>query len=97
VQVSGRKDRQTNTVVATVVEVRDETGQTVSGAEVAARVIVAGAEPIFRTDGYRLRINSDTEVRFGAGLTSLGEVETNTWVRFEGRRNDSCQGIAVKA
>src|SRR5580700_11109235 len=33
----------------------------------------------------------------GAGLTSLGEVDTNTWVRLEGRRKDSGQVIAVKA
>jgi hypothetical protein len=48
-------------------------------------------------DGYRLRINPDTEMRFGAGLTTLGEVDRNTWVRFESRRNDSGQVIAVKA
>jgi hypothetical protein len=54
VEVTGRKDWQTNTVVAAVVEFRDETGQTVSAGGVIDRVIVTGAEPIFRADGWLL-------------------------------------------
>jgi hypothetical protein len=52
VEVTERKDWQTNIVVATVVEARYETGQTVSGAGVIDRVIVTVAEPIFRADGW---------------------------------------------
>jgi hypothetical protein len=96
VQATGTKNWKTNTVAATAVAVRDDTGQTVSGAGVIDRVIASGAESVFRADGYMVRINKGTEVRSGGGFLSPGEAGTNTWMRFEGRRTDSGEVLAAK-
>jgi hypothetical protein len=61
----------------------------ISGFAVIDRVITAGTEPVFRADGYALRVNSGTNVRFSGGPTSLIEVGTNFWVRYEGEPNGS--------
>jgi hypothetical protein len=59
----------------------------ISGFGVIDCVITTGAEPVFRADGYALRLNSGTSVRFSGSLTSLSEVGTNIWVHYEGTRN----------
>jgi hypothetical protein len=69
----------------------------VSGAGAIDRVIATGAEPVFRVDGYFVRVNSGTETHFGEGLTALSDVGMNTWVHFEGRRNDAGVVLAAKA
>ena len=65
VRVTGMKDFKTNTVAALTIEVRDDTGQSISGAGVIDRVIATGAESVFRADGYNIRITSNTDVRYG--------------------------------
>jgi hypothetical protein len=66
----------------------DEDSPTISGFAVIDRVITPGAEPVFRADGYTLRLTSATAVRFSGGLSSLSEVGTNIWVRYEGAGHD---------
>ena len=58
----------------------------VEGFGVIDKLIAPGPEPVFRADGYRMRISSTTEIKFGGGLTSLADVGTNIWIRYEGRR-----------
>jgi hypothetical protein len=69
----------------------------VKGDGVIDRVVVAGSEPVFRADGYRFRIASATQVRFGNGLRSLSEVQTNTFASFEGIPDASGTIVATKA
>jgi len=67
------------------------------GFGVIDRVINSGQEPLFRTDGYRMRIESTTEIKFEGGLTSLADVGTGTWVRYEGRLNQAGELRARRA
>jgi hypothetical protein len=66
-----------------------EPNRKISGFGVIDRVITPGAEPVFRAEGYTLRLNSATSVRFSYSPASLTDVGVNIWVRYEGRRNDS--------
>jgi hypothetical protein len=97
VRATGKMDYRTNTVIAAVIEIRDETEQNISGAGVIDRVFTTGPGPVFRADGYLVRVTPETDVHFGTGLTSLNEVGTNIWVRFEGKRNHSGEVLAAKA
>jgi len=58
----------------------------IEGFGVIDRIILAGSEPIFQADGYRIRIASTTVTKFASGLKTLADVSTNTWLRYEGRR-----------
>jgi len=60
----------------------------IEGFGVIDRVIAAGPELVFQSDGYRIRIAPATVTKFGAGLTSLADVGAGTWLRYEGRRGD---------
>jgi hypothetical protein len=68
---------------------QEDASRKIFGFAVIDRVIATGAEPAFRADGYTLRVNSGTSLRFTSGPASISEVGTNTWVRYEGKRNDS--------
>jgi hypothetical protein len=68
---------------------QQDASRKISGFAVIDRVIATGAEPVFRAEGYTLRVNSGTSLRFTSGPASISEVGTNTWVRYEGKRNDS--------
>jgi hypothetical protein len=61
------------------------------------RVLVTGAEPVFRASGYTFRILPTTEIRFGRGLQALSEVGTSTWATFEGKPDSSGAIVATKA
>lgn len=97
VQVAGTINWAEHTLVAAVVRVRDDADRKVSGSGVIVRVLTPGAEPVFRADGYNVRIGSGTETNFNNGLSALSDVGVNTWVRFGGRLNDSGEVIAARA
>jgi hypothetical protein len=61
----------------------------ISGFAVIDQVITPGPEPVYRAEGYTLRVNSSTNLRFSSGPNSLNQVAANTWLRYEGRRNDA--------
>jgi hypothetical protein len=84
VQVIG--DSNEASVSASEVLLAGDWNRKVEGFGVIDRVVSGGSEPVFRADGYRIRIASTTEIKFEGGLTRLSEVGTNTWVRYEGRR-----------
>jgi hypothetical protein len=75
-----------NSVDAREVLFAGDWNKNVEGFCVIDKVIATGPEPVFRADGYRIRITSATEIKFAGGLTSLSGVGTNTWIRYEGRR-----------
>lgn len=97
VKVFGSKDHDSHTIAATRVTVRDEVDRRVSGFGIIDRVLASGADHVFRADGYALRVDSGTEMGFSTGLTSLGDVQTNIWVRYEGRRNESGEIVLTRA
>lgn len=95
VEVFGSRDHASHTITATRVTVHDDVDRKVSGLGVIDRVIPSGSEPVFRADGYVLRLDGSTDAHFSNGMTALSEVGTNTWVRFEGHRIDSGDVVAV--
>ena len=42
------------------------------------------AARLLRADGYLLRINSDTKLKFEPPLASLGDISTNQWIQYSG-------------
>jgi hypothetical protein len=97
VRVSGSTDKQSKTSTGSVVDFRDDSDKKLTGFGVIEKVIEAGPEPLFETDGYRLRITSNTEVHLSKGLNTLTDVDTNTWVKYEGKRNQAGELVAARA
>jgi hypothetical protein len=95
VQVIGDKDRHDRTVVAHQVKVRSE-DRTVNGFGVIDRMIAAGPQPVFRADGYVIRVAADALVHFSGGLAGVEEVGTGTWVHFQARPNNSGELVATR-
>jgi hypothetical protein len=71
----------------------EDGSQKISGFAVIDRVITTGATPVFRADGYTMRMNTGTAVRFLKAPASPSQVDTNLWVRYQGTRNE--QGEVV--
>lgn len=95
VQVIGDKDRHDRTVTARQVKVRSE-DRNVSGSGVIERMFAPGPQPVFRADGYLIRMVAGTDVRFSTGLSAIDDVAPGTWVRYEGRPNNSGELVAVR-
>jgi hypothetical protein len=51
------------------------------------KLLSTGAEPVFSADGYAIRIQPDTQVKFQGQAQSLADVGPGTWLRYEGRRD----------
>ncbi len=88
VQLVGTKDHSKPDITATEITMHDDDGRKVSGTGVIVRVIATKPETVVRADGYTLRVEPGTELRFNGGLTKLDELGTNNWVHYEGRLND---------
>ena len=97
VQVMGSYDSRHKIANAESVLFRDDWDKKLSGIGVIDKVISAGSEPVFRADGYRIRITSATEISFGGDIKTLSGVNTNTWLRYEGKRDKDGVLIASTA
>jgi hypothetical protein len=95
VQVIGDKDRHDRTIIAHQVRVRSE-DRSISGFGVIDRMITPGAQPVFRADGYVIRLTAETELHFAGGMTTIDEVGAGTWVHYEGRYNGSGELVATR-
>lgn len=92
VHVIGDKENSTHTVAARQVKIRNDSDR-LSGLSVIDRMYTRGAQPVFRADGYTFRLTPDTEINFGGDIDALTDVDTGTWVRYEGARNSSGEMI----
>lgn len=97
VRVIGKTDWATHDLVASEVRVRDDAGKSILARGVIDRVLRTGAESVFRADGYAVHVNSETDIHFAGGLTSLQEVGANTWLQFQGKEDDQGEVVAFKA
>ena len=91
VDVSGTTDAAGHLVAAEHVIVHDAedlNDQRVWGFGAIDKVLTAGTEPVFRADGYVMRVNSQTRVNFSGEISALNQVGTNIWVRYVGLRDD---------
>lgn len=96
VQVIGDKDRHTHTAVARQVKVKEENKVLLSGIGVIDRMITPGPQPIFRADGYIIKLDADTQVHLSGGLKSIDNLHLGDWVHYEGRRDESGQLVAIR-
>jgi hypothetical protein len=97
VEVTGNFDKHTRTTAASGIYLRKDWDEMLSGIGVIDKVVSSGPEPIFRADGYRIRITPATDITFADKLNSLADVDTNIWVRYEGKRDKTGVLVASKA
>lgn len=95
--VTGSLNRHPTTVIATTVLLRDDFDRKLSGLGVITEVVSSGPEPVFRADGYTIRITSATGLSFRPGVKSLVDVGPNDWVRYEGMRGKDGVLVATSA
>lgn len=88
VSVTGAMDYKSKNFIAGTVLLRDDWNKKQSGLGVILKVVEAGPYPVFRADGYDIRINADTNTSFAGNLKSLADVTANDWLRFDGKRDD---------
>ena len=86
VLVEGPFDRRTKTATARTVVFRDDWDEPVFGVGVIDKVVLGGAEPVIRADGYLIRVSATTKCSFHGGVKSLSDVGANTWLRFQAKR-----------
>ena len=67
--------------------------KSLSGLSVIIKVESGAPEPVLNVDGYRVRIAANTVTTFAEPLQALSQVGPNTWIRFEGKLDDS--GVLV--
>jgi len=84
IQVAGSEPGALQPIRATVVLVRDDANQKLSGSGVINRIVSTDPE-IFEADGYLIRILPSTDVDFLGGINSFADVSTNTWLHFTGK------------
>jgi hypothetical protein len=96
VQVAGSEPGALQPIRATVVMVRDDANQKLTGAGVITR-IVSTDPAIFEADGYLVRIVPSTDVEFLGGVGSFADVSTNTWLHFSGKWGKDGAVNAAKA
>jgi hypothetical protein len=95
--VLGDPSLPTKSNMARAVLFRDERNRTLSGIGVIDKVISSGPEPIYRADGYLIRVSASTQMTFKDSLNSLADVTTNAWIVFEGRRDADGILVATRA
>jgi hypothetical protein len=97
VRVEGAPAADGRGIVATSVLFRDDWDKKLAGFGVVERILVAGSEPVFQADGYRIRIVGSTDLSFRGDLKTLADVGPNTWVSYKGKRDDAGVLVAEKA
>ena len=83
-QVVGTKDHSHSQVAAAKITLRDEEDRKISGVGLVLRVTSQAPETIVYADGYSLRVEAGTKLRFLGGLTKIGQVAPGIWMRYEG-------------
>lgn len=71
----------------------------IAGLAVIIKVDAIAASPIFEADGYRIRIAAGpaASITFAGKLKSIADVGPDTWIRFEGVRDQTGTVMATMA
>ena len=94
VEVVGEKDRHTHFITARQVKIRENGERKVSGVSVIDGVTSRDPLLAFTADGYLFRLAADTEISFSGGVNAVTDVQSGTWVRYEGRSGEVIATIA---
>jgi hypothetical protein len=97
VEVFGERDRNTKTVAAKTVLIRDDWDSKLSGLGVIDKVISTAPELVFAADGYHIRVTPATEVKLPKDMKSAADVHAGMWVLYEGKLGQDGLLIASKA
>ncbi len=96
VRVYGQTKNRTKTTTAEVILFREGQDKKLTGTSVIDKVIAAGAEPVYRADGYSIRITAATAVTYLGDLKTLADVGTNIWLKYEGQLDKTGMLVASK-
>lgn len=80
-------NKSSKTASAVSVLFRDDSDKKLHGFGLIDKVIVTGSVPLFRADGYRIRIAASTELSFRGDLKALADIKTNAWIKYEGKED----------
>ncbi len=94
VEVTGTKGA--HGVEVDTVSLRERRDRTISGFGLIDKVIAAGPEPVYRLDGYQVRVEASTRTTFSGGLSTLADVGPNSWAKYEGRFDKNGALIATQ-
>jgi Domain of unknown function (DUF5666) len=95
VEVLGKKEKKS--VITHMVRVQNEGERKIHGFGLVDKVVARGPEPVFRADGYLLRIGPNTATTFSGGLKTLDDVNPGVWVKYEGKRDKTGVVVASEA
>jgi hypothetical protein len=94
VKVLGMKAKKA--AIAETVRVQGEGDRKIHGFGLIDKVVATGPEPVYRLDGYRVRVAPSTQTTFSGGMGSLADVGPNTWAKYEGKFDKSGDLIATQ-
>ena len=100
VYVKAKVERPWNSKVvgqAFWVLVRPDWDLKIAGFGVIDKIVSDGTEPVYRADGYFIRVPAAAKLKFKGSLNSLAEVGTNTWMSFEGKPTEDGLVVADSA
>jgi len=97
VDVYGKADKKTHTIHATEVvtyppDAVKRNGTAIIDA-IPADAAQGNGERLLSADGYRILITPKTQTTFTAPLTSLSDIRTNVWIRYNGKQR--ADGVLV--
>lgn len=96
VQVAGQTDHKTKSTIASTIYFRPDWNKPLTGIGVIDKVLKPAPDPVYRADGYFVRITQSTDVTFAEGMRSLDDVGTDNWISFQGKQDPSGVLIASK-
>jgi hypothetical protein len=85
IEVIGDYDWRTKTARADMVFIFNERKRVRAGEGLILKVVSTGPEPVYRADGYLIRIGSASSVSFHSGLKRLSDVGPNTVLHYVGK------------
>lgn len=90
VDLYGKIDRKKHEIEATKIVFRKFKPEVFSGLAVIDRILSSptSGELMVRADGYRISINSSTQVDYTSPISSLAEVKPNVWITYHGTLRD---------
>ncbi|MBS1805028.1 MAG: hypothetical protein JST28_16840 [Acidobacteria bacterium] len=83
--------------IADVVVFRPDWNEEISGLGPVNSVVEAGAERVFRADGFTIRVPSSAETSFRGEVHSLDDVGAGTWLHYKGKLDSHGVLIAASA